>query len=182
MAAASIQVHLEDFPSAQLLLGCELHAIITTWWLVMFCLMSARHFIYHQWRVTSVQHALCSVQRQKPTWELVGPILSNSEHWKLQYLLIALFSADKVLKIHRTTWRVIVSGSVLTLARYSSSSLSVILQGSLFFSRSAASCSMSSSFRRYGSIISSKANTLYNNSLRVNWSKWENTFSHLVWF
>lgn len=36
----------------------------------------------------------------------------------------------------------------LTLARYSSSSLSVILQGSLFFSLSAASGSRSSSFRR----------------------------------
>lgn len=44
--------------------------------------------------------------------------------------------------------------------RYNSSSLSVILQGSLFFSRSAASCSISSSFRRYGSIISSKAEML----------------------
>lgn len=48
----------------------------------------------------------------------------------------------------------------MTLVRYSSNSLSVILQGSLFFSLSAASCSISSSFSRYGSIISSNAKML----------------------
>lgn len=80
------------------------------------------------------------------------------------------------IKTHR--WQ--SEEGVLTLARYSSNSLSVILQGSLFFSLSAASCSMSSSFSRYGSIISSKATMLHNNNIMIK-TGWQNVWILTVW-